>query len=342
MPQKAYLVLEDGYFCEGELYGAEIGTQGEAVYFQNFTYCNDILTDPAAAGKIYVLDSLPYEDDSEAQSDNLWASGLVLGEMNEQLSDYLDENGTPALVVKDIAQLCCKLKEGAQTAVISFDLVEAQTILRTVTKYDHFDFVKQVTTEEEYTLLPDEPTETSVVLMDLGVRQDLIDKLLAANVRIIIVPATFTAEEVLAKEPQGIVISGGPGNPERLKYVYDTLCKLVGSHPILALGLGCQMVAKTFSVKTHKVTLRHNGAASLRYNDRYESHIVSQNSSYAIDPERIRYGLNITAKMTSDGSVAALGHDMLPITAMDYYAEEDASACSFDALLKGFVGSLRK
>lgn len=342
MPSQAYLVLEDGSYYEGLLYGAEIGTQGEAVYSHNFTFCNDILTDPAAAGKIYILNNLPLEDESEAQSDNLWASGLVLGRISEELNNYLAENGTPALVINDIAELCQKLSQKAQTAVIGRDLAEAQSVIKTATKYDNIDFVKQVTTEEEYTLLPDAPAVASVVLIDLGVRQDLIDKLLSADIQVNVVPASVTAEEILAKKSHGIVVSGGPGNPERLKYVYDTLCKLVGSGPILAIGLGCQMVAQTFSVKTYKTASRHNGAVSLRYKNHYEKHIVAQNSSYAIDPERIRYGLNITAQIIDDNSVAALGHDILPITGMDYYAEEDAHSCSFDALLKDFVNSLTK
>jgi|GEM_PF-2943383 len=342
MPREAFMVLEDGSCYEGILYGAEIGTQGEAVYFANFNNCEDVLTDPASAGKIFVIDTMPAEDESEAQSDNLWASGLVLGEIDSQLSDYLEENGTPALVIGEIKDLCQKLQSKAQTAVIGFSAQAASDTLKTATKYDHLDLTKQVTTSEEYCLMPDEAAVANVVLIDLGVRQDLIDKLLAANVKLEIVSATITAEEVLAKHPQGLVISSGPGNPEKLRYVYDLLCQLVGSCPIFAVGLGCQMIAQTFSVKTCKVTSRHNGSAVVRFADRYESHTVSQNSSYAIDPERIRYGLNVAARMVADNSVAALGHDMLPITGLDYYGEENSSACSFDALLKGFVGSMQR
>ncbi|MCL2475024.1 MAG: hypothetical protein FWF37_02710 [Chloroflexi bacterium] len=342
MGQKAYLVLEDGSYYEGLLCGAEIGTSGEAVFFQNLTSFNDVLTDPAAAGKIYAIDQLPQNEENEAQSDNLWASGLILPYTDEEINDYFDANGTPALVVENIDELCQKLRQKSQTAVIIKDLVEGQTIIKTTVKYDHIDFVKQVTTEEEYTLSPDGEPVAKVVLLDLGVRQDLVDKLLACDVQVTVVPASTSASDILTKKPDGLVVSGGPGNPERLRYVYDTLCQLVGSCPIFACALGCQMIAAAFSVKSYKMPLRHNGTADVRYKDRYETHLVTQNSSYAINCERIRYGLNIAACMADDDTVAALGHDMLPITGLDYYGEEDTSACSFNALLKGFVGSLKK
>jgi carbamoyl-phosphate synthase small subunit len=192
------------------------------------------------------------------------------------------------------------------------------------------DFVPEVSTESAY----DWPTDGGpaspaagaegrhVVVVDLGVKYNILRSLHRLGCRVTAVPCLASAEEVLALRPDGVVLSPGPGDPAFLDYVVRSTETLLGKVPIMGICLGHQALGRAFGAGTFKLKFGHRGANHpVRDLATGRIYITAQNHGYAVDPDGLRGGAEVSHVNLNDGTVEGLRHRDLPVLSIQYHSE---------------------
>ncbi len=292
MMKKAYLLLENGCVFEGESFGADKNAEGELVFSTAMTGYLETLTDPNYCGQIVVA-TFPlignYGMTPDAESDRPHLSAYIVREWCQEpsnfrcegrLDTFLKENGIPAICGIDTRALTRILREqGTMNArvVIADERPEPDESLK--------DFKLTGAVERV------SPTDVSVegegrkiALWSFGAKKSVKDALLARGCEVTTVPASFTAEQILALKPQGVLISDGPGDPRELADAIAEVAKLIASGtPIFGIGLGHQLVALAHGGEVEKLHHGHRGAnIPVRDNATGRVYITAQNHGYAV------------------------------------------------------------
>jgi len=339
MPDKALLVLEDGSTFEGEAFGADTGAGGEVVFSTSMTGYQEALTDPSFAGQVLVM-TYPLAGNYginrfAVESNRIQVSGLVVREHCDTpshwqsemtLHEYLARNGVPGLSGIDTRALTRRLRmSGVMMGLITRgeDLEEALAHLRETPRYGDIDFVRRVSTDCNYEW-PDGSTAAKhhIVLVDLGVKYNIMRMLSRKGAHVTAVPCLTSAEDVLAFRPDGVVLSPGPGDPVHLGYVVETLKGLTGRVPILGICLGHQTLGTAFGASTFKLKFGHRGANHpVRDLATGRVYITAQNHGYATDPDGLRDGMEVSLVNLNDDTVEGLRHEELGIMSIQYHSE---------------------
>lgn len=348
---KAYLVLSDGSVFEGRRLGAATEASGEVVFNTGMTGYQEILTDPSYAGQI-VLFTYPLignyginEDDFE--SDRLQPTGLIVKEAcdlpsnwraTKTLHQLMEERGLPGIQGLDTRALTKRIRSGGVTmgVITHDDPAEALARLRQTKTYDESDFVFSVTTRAPYAwgytgkesalglgADPALPYKHTIVALDCGLKHNILRRFAALGVRSIVLPATTPADEVLAWEPDGILLSPGPGDPARLGTVIETVRSLLGKKPIFGICLGNQLLCHALGGRTFKLKFGHRGS-NHPVKDLLDGTvtITSQNHGYAVDPDSLEgTGAEITQLNLNDGTVEGLRVPELNAVSIQYHPE---------------------
>ncbi len=341
MTKKVILVLEDGSVYEGYSFGAEASAYGEVVFNTSMVGYQEMLTDPSYAGQI-VVPTYPLignygVNDQDFESDKIQVSGFVVREEcltpNHYLStktvhEYLAESSIPGIYGVDTRAITRKLRSaGVMMGIITGDKTPQQALeeLQTLPRYGETDFVKQVTTDAPYQWEP-EPSQAAspckVVVLDLGLKYTILRTLCRMGCAVTAVPCTMSAEEILDLKPNGILLSPGPGDPEVLDYIVDTIKKFISKKPIMGICLGNQLIARAFGADTFKLKFGHRGANHpVRDLATGRVYITAQNHGYAVDPDSLKDGLEVTHINLNDGTVEGLRHRELPVFSIQYHSE---------------------
>ncbi len=340
MAKKGILVLEDGTVYEGHCFGAETTTCGEVVFDTGMTGYQEMLTDPSFAGQI-VVPTYPLMgnygiNDRDFESAKIQVKGFAVREYcpvpshwqsKLTLHDYLLENNIPGLAGIDTRALTRHLrKAGVTMGILTSEMttMEALDELKRAPAYDSVDFVRQVTTKEQYQW-EYKPKEASVhiVVLDLGMKYNIARMLARLGCLITVVPSTMPAEDILdGLKPDGIVLSPGPGNPEVLHYLVETTRKLALHKPVMGICLGHQLIGRAFGARNFKLKFGHRGGNHpVRDLATGRVHITTQNHGYAIDPESLKGGLEVSHINLNDGTVEGLRHQELPILSIQFHPE---------------------
>jgi len=153
----------------------------------------------------------------------------------------------------------------------------------------------------------------------------------------------MSAGEILALEPDGILLSPGPGNPELLDYIVATIKQLTGKKPIMGICLGNQLIARAFGAATFKLKFGHRGGNHpVRELATGRIHITAQNHGYAVDPGTFRDGLEVTHVNLNDGTVEGLKHNKLPIFAIQYHSEASPGPWDSTYLFDKFLETVKE
>lgn len=341
------LVLSDGTVFEGKPLGVEKDAIGEVVFNTGMTGYQEILTDPSYAGQLVTL-TYPMignyginEDDY--QSNQLQPSGLIVQEACEMPSNWrsgksldtlLKERGLTAIQGIDTRAITQRIRSAGVTMGIltTKSRDAALEALAANPGYDDQDFVYKVTTDEIYAwgisgredlLSPEGTFKKSIVALDCGLKHNILRRFASLGVRTIVVPATTSAEEVLSLNPDGILLSPGPGDPARLGPVVQTVQNLLGSRPIFGICLGNQLLCSALGGTTYKMPFGHRGS-NHPVKDLLDGSvtITSQNHGFAVRGDSLEgTGAEITQINLNDQTVEGIRHKGHQATSIQYHPE---------------------
>ncbi len=339
-------MLGDGSVYEGLALGAGGQTVGEVVFNTGMTGYQEILSDPSYAGQIVLL-TYPLignygVNDDDFESDKIQPAGLIVREACEVPSNWratkslnalLEERGTVAIQGLDTRAITKHIRSaGVTMGVIAYDVEAGQKALKTAAGYDDTDFIATVSTSQPYKWGPagkeemDEPDPEGrkcLVVIDCGLKFNILRRFWRSGCRPIVLPYTATADEVLAHRPDGILLSPGPGDPQRLEPVIKTVRDLIGKKPIFGICLGNQLLCHAVGGRTFKLKFGHRGSnhpvKDLRTG---KVTITSQNHGYAVDPESLKgTGAEVTQLNLNDGTVEGIHLPGLMASSIQYHPE---------------------
>ena len=330
---KGKLILEDGSVFNGELLHEACAT-GEVVFNTGMTGYQEILTDPSYCGQIVTLTYPLIGNYGVAelfnQSRQPFVKGFVIGELctapsnwqkTGDLSTYLIENKIPCIYGVDTRAITRKIRSvGTMKGIIVKADVTEDEIKELMAEPMASDVVKQVTTPETYKMENDGP---HVVVMDFGIKSNILKGLYEIGCSLTVVPAHTTAEEVMALKPDGIFLSNGPGDPKEVLDVVETVKKLIGKKPMFGICLGHQLLALAMGADTYKLKFGHRGSNQPVKNlITGRVHISSQNHGYAVDEKSLEgKPVIVSHRAVNDGTVEGIRRKELPIFSVQYHPE---------------------
>ncbi len=343
----ALLVLEDGTIFPGRPLGAGVRSHGEVVFSTAMTGYQEMLTDPSFAGQILVL-TYPLAGNyginrEDVESKRIQVRGLVVHEACElpshwqsemTLHEYLASQDIPAIAGVDTRALTRRLRSGGVLmGALTTDETAEQALarLRSRPAYGDTDFVAEVSTDEPYEWPVSSPTSKArlqpgrprqVVLVDSGVKYNIMRLLAARGCRVTALPSHASAEDVLSRKPDGVVFSPGPGDPAFLDYQVATVKSLIGKAPVLGICLGHQVLGRAFGAGTFKLKFGHRGANHpVRDLATGRVHITAQNHGYALDPNGLSSDIEVSQVHLNDGTCEGLRHRTEPVISIQYHSE---------------------
>lgn len=350
---KALLALSDGTVFEGWGFGAEGETIGEVVFNTSMSGYQEIITDPSYKGQIVAMTYSQIgnygvnNEDMESGTPNL--EGFIAKEFFDfpsnwraqlNLDRYLKENGKVGIHGIDTRALTKHLRDhGVQMGIISTVDLNPQSLLEKVRRHpgiSSFDLVKDVTTKQTYkwtesvwrlkykaeALKCKSAEAKKVVVYDFGVKMNILRHLVNCGFDVTVVPAQTPAEEALSLNPDGIVLSNGPGDPQTVTYAIEACRKIIGKKPILGICLGHQILGLALGGTTYKLKFGHHGANHpvMDLSTR-KVEITSQNHNYCVDIKSLRGQAILTHKNLYDGTEEGMRHTDFPVISFQHHPE---------------------
>jgi carbamoyl-phosphate synthase small subunit len=358
MPTSAILALEDGRYFQGTSFGSTGTTTGEICFNTSMTGYQEVITDPSYRGQIV---SMTYPqignygiNPEDAESSQPHIRAFVIGELcrvpsnwrsTQPLDTYLASHGVLGIEGIDTRALTKHLRSlGAMRACVSTELNADQAIeaARNAPSMKGMDYVKEVSTPKPYLwseesrrwVLPNvstkqpgpyeelPPVKYRIVAYDFGIKFNILRSLRQSGFEVEVVNSTTSAAEVLAKNPDGIFLSNGPGDPAALGYIHDELRQLIGKKPIFGICLGNQLLAHAYGGSTFKLKFGHRGGnqpvKDLRTG---QISITSQNHGFAVDPDSLPSEIEVTHINLNDQTVEGMRHKTHPVFSVQYHPE---------------------
>ena len=347
---KALLALEDGTVFEGRAFGAFGEAKGEVVFNTAMTGYQEILTDPSYRGQIVTM-TYPHignygVNSKDIESRRIWVEGFVVKEVSEiasnwraekSLDEYLKEYNIVGIEGIDTRELTKRLREvGSQMGIIStvdLDPVSLVNRARELPKIEGRDLVKDVTCKAPYTWtegdwIPHkgyervEATGFHVVVYDFGVKYNILRLLASLGLKVTVVPAATSWQDVLSLKPHGVFLSNGPGDPAPVEYAIKNIRNLIGKVPLCGICLGNQLLGLALGGKTYKLKFGHHGAnhpVKDLISGRIE--ITSQNHNFVVDPDSLGSDVEVTHINLNDHTVEGIRHKSEPLFAVQFHPE---------------------
>lgn len=369
----ALLVLADGSAFRGWSFGAAGTAVGEVVFNTGMTGYQEVLTDPSYCGQLVTFTypelgntGVNSEDEESAgpQVKGAIARNICLQPSNwrttQSLSSYLKAHQIPGIYGIDTRALTRRIRcVGAMNGAISNQILDAQELLQQVWQapaMTGLNLTQSVTTPERYEW--EEPTDRMwefcsplgslptdplvVVAIDFGIKRNILRRLTSYGCRVIVVPASTSAEEILQYKPDGVFLSNGPGDPAAVTTGIATAKTLLAQHkPMFGICLGHQLLGLSLGAKTFKLQFGHRGLNQpAGLNQRVE--ITSQNHGFALDADSIPEAeVEITHFNLNDRTVAGLRHKTLPLFSVQYHPEASPGPHDADYLFEQFIEAMQ-
>jgi carbamoyl-phosphate synthase small subunit len=355
---KAILALEDGRLFEGRAFGASGTTTGEICFNTSMTGYQEVITDPSYRGQIVAM-TYPQIGNygvtpEDAESAGPHVRGFVIGELSpvasnwrsrQSLGDYFTEHGVLGIEHIDTRALTKHLRSlGAMRACLSTELSSEAAIAaaQASPSMEGMDYVQEVSTAKSYPWEADSrrfalsnastghlenylelpPVKHRIVAFDFGIKWNILRRLRQAGFEVEVLNSRTPASEVLARNPDGIFLSNGPGDPAALGYIHEEIKKLIGKKPVFGICLGNQILGHVFGGKTYKLKFGHRGGnqpvKDLRSG---RISITSQNHGFAVCPDSLPSNVEVTHINLNDDTVEGIRHKEMPVFSVQYHPE---------------------
>lgn len=381
----AILALADGTVFKGTALGTTGETTGEVVFNTALSGYQEILTDPSYRGQMVTM-TYPHIgnygiNQEDIESRRPWLAGFIVKEAcpypsnwrsRMTLDEYLQSHGIVGIQGIDTRALTTHLRDhGSQQALISHvDLDPARSVqkAREAPSIIGRDLVKEVTCSTPYQWTEDSgrwkfnpPSRRNgfkVVAFDFGIKYNILRRLVDEGCDVTVVPASTTADTVLALNPDGVFLSNGPGDPEAVPYAAEVVRKLFGKRPIFGICLGHQIIGLALGLQTYKLKFGHHGANHPVLDlETRKVEITSQNHNFAVRGEappvgkdRVRgtawetpHGrVQLTHVSLNDEAVEGLRCLDLPAFSVQYHPEASPGPHDASYLFRRFTDLMAK
>jgi carbamoyl-phosphate synthase small subunit len=370
---KAILALEDGTIFTGRAFAGKGEVLGEVVFNTSMTGYQEILTDPSYCGQIvtmtYPLIGNYGINEEDVESGKVQAEAFIVKECEpvpsnwrsqKSLAAYLEGQGVIGIDGIDTRALTRHIRvAGAMKGIISTEDLDPRSLIAKAKASPGLvgrDLVQEVTCAASYQWQsrhwrqpgqPEKQNEVStfrVVAFDFGIKQNILDCAARAGCRLTVVPATTSADEVRALNPDGILLSNGPGDPEPVTYAVRTIRQLLEDYPIFGICLGQQLLGLALGGKTYKLKFGHRGANHPVMNlltRRVE--ITAQNHGFCVDIDSIQSNdIEITHINLNDKTLEGMRHKHLPVFSVQYHPEASPGPHDAAYLFDEFISNMDK
>ena len=375
----AYLVLEDGSVHRGESFGADIAGHGEVVFNTSMTGYQEVLTDPSYAGQLVTL-TYPLVGNyginpQDFESRQIRVAGLITrehcdrpshGRSDRTLDEFLRSQGIPGISGVDTRAITRRLRDqGVMMGLLTNENPESALVrLAQLPRYDDQDLVRTVTAEQGYRWGVDgvepfgpefsslqqfpsgeEPEEgrQRILVTDVGLKYNILRLLRERGCEVIAVPAHTGAEEMLALNPSGILISPGPGDPQLLDYAVTNVRQILGRVPVMGICLGHQLVARALGANTFKLKFGHRGGNHpVKDLNTGRVYITAQNHGFAVDPDTLPADLEVSSVNLNDGTVEGLRHRNMPLFTIQYHSEASPGPRDNEYIFDEFLAMVKE
>ena len=364
----ALLALEDGTVWSGSGFGAVGRTSGEIVFNTSLTGYQEILTDPSYHGQLVTM-TMPHignvgttpEDD---ESNCVWVAGLIVRQLSpvvsnwrarQPLPDYLAERGVVAITDVNTRALVRHIRtHGAMRAAISSTTTDPEAVIalaRAARDMRDLDLAQEVSCTEPYHWTeaqswwqPDSNQSSvagnqfHVVAYDFGIKRHILRLLAAHGCRVTVVPATASAEDVLALKPDGIFLSNGPGDPAACDYAVTAVRQLLGQKPIFGICLGHQILGLALGAETYKLKFGHRGGNQpVQVTETGAVQISSHNHGFAVDASTLPPHVTLSHTNLNDNCCEGLTAPDLRAFSVQYHPESSPGPHDSDELFTKFI-----
>ncbi len=368
--QPALLVLADGTAFAGWSFGAEGTAVGEVVFNTGMTGYQEVMTDPSYRGQLITFTCPELGNtgvnDLDQESARPQAAGIIARNVSRlasswratgTLPDYLKQHGIPGIAGVDTRALTRWLRsQGVMNGAISTEILDPQALLERVRQapaMQGLSLVAEVTTPQPYEWLEPTPADWDygrsqgiripdpplrVVALDFGIKRNILRRLVRYGCRVMVLPAHASLEEILRYNPDGILLSNGPGDPAaETTAIRTTQALLQSGKPLFGICLGHQILSLALGGSTYKLKFGHRG---LNHPCGLEQkvEITSQNHGFAVDAASIpAEEVEITYLNFNDHTVAGIRHRHLPLFSVQYHPEASPGPHDADHLFREFV-----
>ncbi|HET6272725.1 MAG TPA: glutamine-hydrolyzing carbamoyl-phosphate synthase small subunit [Bacteroidota bacterium] len=372
---KAKLALENGTVLTGDAFGANGEVSGEVVFNTSLSGYQEIFTDPSYNGQLVTM-TYPMIGNygvnvEDLESSRPQVSGVIVREYIDyysnfratgSLGEWLKKYHILAIQGLDTRMLTRMIRtDGAMRGVLSTVDMDDGNLLKKVTasaKMDGLNLASVVSCKEPYewdqvdgtsfALRPQLASgkngrRFSVVAYDYGIKQNILRRLTSYGCKVTVVPTDYPAEEVLARDPDGIFLSNGPGDPAAVKVAIQNVKKLIGKKPIFGICLGHQILALALGARTFKLKFGHRGGNHPVKNLLTQAiEITSQNHGFAVDPESLDpRSIQITHINLNDNTNEGFRHKDLPLFCVQYHPEASPGPHDSDYLFRDFISMMK-
>jgi len=366
LKKKAKIALEDGTVFEGISFGMPGEKTGEIIFNTGMTGYQEVLTDPSYKGQIvtmtYPLIGNYGINEEDFESAKIQVEGFVVKEYShidsnwrsqKKLDEFLKEHKIMGIEDIDTRALTKHIRvKGALKACISTEDLNDESLIKKAKDSPGLigrDLVKEVTCKESYDW--NKEGEYKIIVVDCGVKYNILRELVACHCQVKVVPARTTAQEILASQPDGILLSNGPGDPAPLTYLVKTVKELIDYKlstknyklSIMGICLGHQILGMTFGGKTYKLKFGHHGLNHpVKELESGKIMITVQNHGFCVDIDSLKDAdIEITHINLNDNTLEGMRHKKLPVFSVQFHPEAGPGPNDAKYLFKEFIQMIK-
>ena len=338
------LALEDGRCFHGISVGFEGLSTGEVFFNTAMTGYQKVFTDPSCAGQIAVMTAPqignagvnPEDNESDFKPP---IGGVLMRELSSRVSNWRATDSLPnffqcrqivALSEIDTRSLTQHLRtHGLKRGVIAagdWNTEELVQKAKNSPRIEEIDFVERLSVSQPMEWQASDVEirpicSKKITVFDFGVKRSMLRSLVSLGAKVILVPARTSADDVLNMQPDGVVLSNGPGDPARLKNVADEIAKLIDKVPIFGIALGHQILGRALGASTYRLPLGHWGTQPVLNRQSGKVEMTSQNHNFCLVPESLPPEIEVSHVNLHDGTVEGFRHKKLSIVSVQFQPE---------------------